>query len=143
MAIGVPMNWLRPLRHVALGVLALSLGGCGELPLSWPTYANPKAVSRVDRQAAIRNACLARNAAPFASDSSDAASTAQAIALACKPETDRLIALLNPHEDPQITVALQKDAAFRATGYVLKARGQADAEYPRPAEFTGQPVVAP
>ncbi len=119
--IGVPMNWSRQSKRAALVLATLSLGGCGVSP----QYAEFRS-RNVENQAEIRNACLARNAEAFASDSSDASSSASAVALACKPQTDKLIALMNQTWDPKVTAAMEKDAEFRAVGYILKARGQGE-----------------
>ncbi len=48
------------------------------------------------------------------------------MAVACKPETDKLIALMDQSWDPKVVQAMEKDAEFRAVGYILKARGQGE-----------------
>ena len=99
----------------------LSLGACG----ASPHYAEFRG-GKIDNQAEIRNACLARGAEAFATDNSDASASAGAVALACKPQTDKLIALMNQSWDPNVAAAMQRDAEFRAVGYILKARGQGE-----------------
>ena len=54
----------------------------------------------------------------------DAGSVAQAAALACTAETDRLIEVSNRDGDPAVADRIRRDSEFRAMGYVLKARGQ-------------------
>jgi hypothetical protein len=49
---------------------------------------------------------------------------ARAIALACSPETEQLVAVANRDGDSKVAAAIRKDSEFRARGYVLKARGQ-------------------
>ena len=51
-------------------------------------------------------------------------SVAQAAALACAAETDRLIEVSNRDGDPAVASRIRRDSEFRAMGYVLKARGQ-------------------
>ena len=102
-------------------VLTLVLGACA------PTYHFAEFRSRkIEDQAEALYVCLAKNASAFASDNSEASSSAKAVALACKPLNDQLIALMNLDGDPRVTAAMERDAEFRATGYILKARGQAE-----------------
>ncbi len=65
-----------------------------------------------------------RQVPPYASDMSDASSIGRTISANCQAETNALIASSNPHNDPVVTAAIRQDSDFRATGYVLKARGQ-------------------
>lgn len=87
-------------------------------------YSDPRRVSRAKTQFEVRDACLAKNTVPYANGDSDASNIARAVSLSCKTETDKLIEISNPTGDPDVTAAIRKDAEFRATGYVLKARGQ-------------------
>ncbi len=115
------MNWPRQSKRAALVLVTLSLGACA------PSYHYAESRgNKIEDQAELRNACLARGAEAFATDNSDASSSALAVALACKPQTDKLIALMNQTWDPKVTVAMEKDAEFRAVGYILKARGQGE-----------------
>jgi hypothetical protein len=87
-------------------------------------YSEPWTVKAVGKTYEARDACLQRQAVPYAGDSADASSIAQIISANCQAETEALIASSNPHKDPAVTAAIRQDSAFRATGYVLKARGQ-------------------
>ena len=40
------------------------------------------------------------------------------------PETDNLIAITNPFQDPKVTSAILKDSDSKALRYVLLARGE-------------------
>lgn len=106
----------------ALVLLVLLLGGCGE-----ETYLSPidgRLSTRIDRSYAARDACLAKNAAADDIGNADPAAIARTVALACTPETDKLIEVSNRDGDPRAANAIRKDSEFRAKGYVLRARGQ-------------------
>ena len=79
----------------------------------------------IDRSYEARDACLSRNAAADGTMSLDAASVAQAAALACMTETDKLIAASDLSGDTKVASQIRKDSEFRALGFVMKARGQA------------------
>lgn len=101
-------------------LLALPIAACG----ASAHYSDGRLMSRINKQYEVRDACLATNAAPYISSDSNATSIGQTVSLSCQAETDKLISLSNPTNDPNITAAIQRDSAFRATGIVLKARGQ-------------------
>lgn len=107
---------MRTLIVVAL----LSLAACSVNQ----QYSEPWTVKAVGKTYEARDACLQRQAAPFAVDTSDASSAGRTVSANCQAETDALIASSNPHRDPVVTAAIRQDTDFRATGYVLKARGQ-------------------
>jgi len=79
----------------------------------------------IDRSYEARDACLSRNAAADGTMSLDATSVAQAAALACTAETDKLIAASDLSGDTKVANQIRKDSEFRALGFVMKARGQA------------------
>ena len=81
-------------------------------------------MTRIDKSFAARDACLARNATADDISKSDPATLARAIALACAPETQKLVEVSNRDGDPRAAAAIRKDFEFRAMGYVLRARGQ-------------------
>jgi len=111
--------------RAAMAVLALSLGACSrDYVFEGNEYSNPIKVNRIKQLYDARDACLARNAIPSESGNSDVASTAKAVALACAPETDKLIAASNPDRDPRVAEAIRNDTDQRATRYVLRARGE-------------------
>jgi hypothetical protein len=107
---------MRTLILVAL----LSLAACSVNS----QYSEPWTVKAVGKTYEARDACLQREAAPYAGDSADTSSIGRIISANCQAETEALIASSNPHRDPAVTAAIRQDSDFRATGYVLKARGQ-------------------
>ena len=107
--------------RIALVPLALLLGGCAG---AYHTPSDGRLQTRINDSYKARDACLAKNAAADGTLSLDAASVAQAAALACSPETDRLIEVTNRDGDPVVANRIRQDSEFRAMGYVLKARGQ-------------------
>jgi len=107
---------MRNLIFVAL----LSLAGCS----ANSQYSEPWTVRSVKQTYEARDACLLKQAASAAVDGSDASSIGRSISSNCQAETNALIASSNPRNDPAIAAAIRQDSDFRATGYVLKARGQ-------------------
>lgn len=61
---------------------------------------------------------------PYVEGNADATSIGLTISANCQSETNALTASSNPHSNPAVTTAIRQDSDFRATGYVLKARGQ-------------------
>lgn len=109
---------------VGLAVLALSLGACNSTAVfKGAGYSDPRLSGRIDRAFEARDACLSRNAAPTGRES-DVANIARAVALSCMPETNQLIAVTNPHQDPQVTEAILRDNDAKAMRYVMLARGE-------------------
>ena len=112
------------LAGFASATLFLSVGGCHSATLLGEAgQSNPTAVTKIERAYEARDACLAKNAVPSSSTNSDVASVAAAVALACMPETNQLIAVTNPYQDPQVTAAILKDSDSKATRFVMLARG--------------------
>ena len=108
--------------RTAIVFLVLLLGACAEGTYGSPT--DGRLATRIDRSFAARDACLARNAGADDISKSDPATIARAIALACTPETEKLVEMSNRDGDPRVASAIRKDSEFRAMGYVLRARGQ-------------------
>jgi hypothetical protein len=104
--------------RTALVFLVLLLSACGN------TTGDGRRTSKIDKSYAARDACLARNAGADDISNSDPATIARAIALACAPETEKLVEMSNRDGDPRVASAIRKDSEFRAMGYVLRARGQ-------------------
>ncbi|MFO1160127.1 MAG: hypothetical protein U1E60_14895 [Reyranellaceae bacterium] len=102
--------------------LVLLLTGCEQ---SFFMVGDKGREATIDRLSDKRNACLARNAAADVTTDSDATTIARAVALACSPETEKLVAAVNRDGDSKVSTAIRQDAEFRAMGYVLRARGQA------------------
>ena len=107
--------------RIALVLAALLLGGCAG---AYHTSSDGRLQTRIDDSYKARDACLSKNAAADGTMSLDAASVAQAAALACSAETERLIEVSNRDGDPAVASRIRRDSEFRAMGYVLKARGQ-------------------
>ena len=104
-----------------LPLLLLMLSGCAG---AYHTSSDGRLQSKIDTSYEARDKCLARHAAANDISGSDTQTIAQAAALACTAETDRLIEVSNRDGDPKVADAIRKDSEFRAMGYVLKARGQ-------------------
>lgn len=79
----------------------------------------------IDRSYEARDACLARNAAADGVSAEDPTTLANAVALACSAETDKLISASDLSGDAKVANQIRKDSEFRAMGFVMKARGQA------------------
>jgi hypothetical protein len=105
---------------LVLGVLLLS--GCAG---AYHTSSDGRLQTRIDDSYKARDACLAKNAAADGTMSLDASSVAQAVALACSAETDKLIAASDTSGDAKVANQIRQDSEFRALGFVMKARGQA------------------
>ncbi|MDI1286939.1 MAG: hypothetical protein PSV46_21325 [Reyranella sp.] len=119
------MNFQRRSIQTALAALMASLGACHSASvLKGAGYSDPRLSGRIEDAYDARDACLARNAAPSISGESDVATIARAVALSCKPETDKLIAVTNPFQDPLVTAAILRDGDGKAMRYVLLARGE-------------------
>jgi len=83
----------------------------------------PGATARgIDTSYAERDACLARNATERALAGATVRARAQALALACAAQTDRLITA-SSHGDPAVARAIRDDTEFRALGFVLRTHG--------------------
>jgi hypothetical protein len=86
-------------------------------------YEYPRQVAETARLYAARDACLKRNVQPFANDLSDPETVARIVAASCEMETAKLIAVSSPGAAADVAAAIRRDSAFRATGFLLKARG--------------------
>src|SRR5580698_5175059 len=106
-----PRLCMRP----ALVLLVLLLSACGA------TTGDGRRTANIDKSYKARDACLARNAAADDISNSDPDTLAHAIALACSPETEQLVAKANRDGDSKVAAAIRQDSKFRAKGYVLKA----------------------
>lgn len=83
----------------------------------------PAATARsIDTAYAERDACLARNATERALAGASVRARAQALALACAAETDRLITA-SRRGDAAVASAIRDDTEFRALGFVLRTPG--------------------
>ena len=111
--------------RTALVVLPLLLGGCeAASSLRAAGLSDPQRMKSINDAFEARDNCLVANihlADVYAGSAQSLAATAAA---SCQTQTDVLISFSNPHGDPRVTAAIQKDSSFRAMGFVLKARGQ-------------------
>jgi hypothetical protein len=80
--------------------------------------------ARIDKTSEARDACLAKNAAKDETMTSDPAIVAHTVALACAPETEKLVEASNLDGDPKVAEAIRQNSEFRAMGYVMKTRRQ-------------------
>ena len=108
-----------------MGLLPLLLGGCeAASSLRAAGLSDPKLMKSIDDAFAARDNCLVANVHLADAFSTSTQSLAANVAASCQTQTDVLNALSNPHGDPRVTAAIQKDSSFRAMGYVMRARGQ-------------------
>jgi hypothetical protein len=102
----------------ALVLLVLLITACTA------TTGDGRRTANIEKSYKARDACLARHASAGQGSDSDHDTFAHAIALACSPETEQLVATANRDGDSKVAAAIRQDSKFRAKGYVLKARGQ-------------------
>lgn len=76
----------------------------------------------IDQAYAARDACLARNATERALAGASTHARAQALALACAAQTDRLITA-SSRGDAAVASAIRDDTEFRALGVMLRTPG--------------------
>jgi hypothetical protein len=113
------------LTVLAPSLLVLSLGACNSVSVfKGAGYSDTRLAERIERAYAARDACLAKNAVPSGAGQTGVASVAQAISLACMPETNQLIAVTNPYQDPRVTQEIMKDTDAKAVRYVRLADGE-------------------
>ncbi len=106
----------------ALVFLVLLLSACEG---SFVTVGDVGRKAKIDKSFEARDACLAKNAAADVTSDADAATIARAVALACAPETEKLVDATNRDGDAQVAASIRQNSEFRAMKYVMKARGQA------------------
>ena len=109
------------MRTAVVLPLLLLLSACSG---AYHTPSDGRLQTRIDTSYEARDKCLARHAAANDISGSDTQTIAQAAALACSAETERLVEVSNRDGDPKVAAAIRKDSEFRAMGYVLRARGQ-------------------
>ena len=99
--------------------LVLLLSACSNT-----TTGDGRRTANIEKAYKVRDACLVRNVAADDTRNSDPATIAHAVAMACPPETEKLLAAANRDGDSKVAAAIRQDSEFRARGYVLKERGQ-------------------
>ena len=102
----------------ALVLLVLLLSACGY------STGDGRRTTNIEKAYEVRDACLVRNVTADDTANSDPATIAHAVAMACSPETEKLLAAANRDGDSKVAAAIRQDSEFRARGYVLKVRGQ-------------------
>jgi hypothetical protein len=108
--------------RIALVFQLLLLGACEG---GFVMAGNVGRKATIERAYQARDACLARNAAADGTSTTDATTLALAVAMACGPETEKLVQASDSGGDTKVAAALRRDSEFRALGFVMKARGQA------------------
>ena len=101
--------------------LVLLLGACEG---SFVTVGDLGRKVKIEKSYEARDACLAKNAAADVTGDADANTIARAVALACAPETEKLVEASNLDGDAKVAASIRENSEFRAMKYVLKARGQ-------------------
>lgn len=117
----MPTALLTPVPCCVLGASLLLITACDGLRAGHVSAGGaPGAMARgIDLAYAQRDACLARNATERAVTGASIRARAQALALACASETDRLI-FASSRGDAAIASAIRDDTEFRALGVVLR-----------------------
>ena len=108
--------------RIASVLVVLVLAGCAG---AYHTPSDGRLQTRINQAYAARDACLERNAAADVANAGVATSLAQTVAAACISDTDKLIEVINRDGDPRVAAAIRRDSEFRATSFLLKARGEA------------------
>jgi hypothetical protein len=106
-----------PMKAALIALSALALGAC--------TLPTNVALQKIDSLRAAQNACLSSHVSQHDDGVSDPGRVGYSIAASCQADTDRLVQYAVPYATPSEREGFQRDAALRATGYVLRARGTA------------------
>ena len=123
---GTAMTFREPSRLTVLApsLIALLLAPAIPPVFKGAGFSDPRLAGRIERAYEARDKCLAKNAVPSGGGEAGVSSVAEAVSLACLPETNQLIALTNPHQDPRVTQEIMRDSDAKAVRYVLLARGE-------------------
>ena len=81
------------------------------------------ALKHIDELRAQQDACLKDNVPQFEEAGSDPRQIGRFVAMSCSVQTDKLIQYAVPYATPKEWKAFHDDAAMRASGYVMLARG--------------------
>lgn len=87
-----------------------------------PTYEDGFLIEKINRQYAVRDNCLRRAAAEVDAAAARVQALGSLVAQSCGTEARRLVELISPRRDPEVTARIAEDSASRAAGYVLEAR---------------------
>ena len=120
----MPTALLAPVLSSVLSAVLLMVTACDGVHAGYVSAGGtPAATARgIDQAYAERDACLARNAPERALAGASSHARAQALALACAAQTDRLITA-SSRGDAAIASAIRDDTEFRALGVVLRTPG--------------------
>lgn len=116
---------MRTSLQAVVVLLPVLLGGCeAASSMAGAGLSDPKLMKSINDAYEARDNCLIANIHLADAFSNSTQSLVANVVASCQTQTDVLNALSNPHGDPRITAAIQKDSSFRAMGYVMKSRGQ-------------------
>jgi hypothetical protein len=110
------------MRVIPSAVAAISLvclGACA------PAFENGPLARAINQQRVVRDKCLLSQAAALDDRSTSPEMMGVQVASACDAENDKLIQLvatMDRGNEAKITAVMRKDAAMKATSYVLTAR---------------------
>jgi hypothetical protein len=118
----MPTALLAPVLAPILAAALLLVTACGGFHAGYVSASGAPAATAhdIDQAYAERDACLARNATERAFAGASTHARAQALALACAAQTDRLITA-SSRGDAAVASAIRDDSEFRALGFVLRA----------------------
>jgi hypothetical protein len=102
-------------RHLLPALAPLGLVAC-QLPTN-------VAIKHIDELRAEQEACLKGNVPQFEDANADARQIGRFVAMSCSVQTDKLVQYAVPYATVKEWKAFHDDAAMRATGYVMQARG--------------------
>ena len=109
------------LRTLYSSLMVFALTACAG---AYQTPSDGRLNTRINNAYSARDACLLKNASSDLGLSLDTSAAARAVVLACVPETEKLVEVVNRDGDPKVAEAIRSDSEFRAMGYVLRARGE-------------------
>jgi len=110
------------MRVIPSAVAAISLvclGACA------PAFENGPLARAINQQRVVRDKCLLSQVASLDDRSSTPEMVGWQVASACDTDNDKLIQLvatMDRGNEAKITAVMRKDAAMKATSYVLTAR---------------------
>jgi hypothetical protein len=99
--------------------LLLSCGACSVNA----QYADERRVRQAQKLFVARDECLKRNAEAAAETSEELSIAAAAVAESCRAESAKFNEIVNVPREREITSSVYQQTLFRATGFVMKARG--------------------
>jgi hypothetical protein len=82
------------------------------------------ALKRLDGLRAEQEACLSGNVVQFEDAALEPSKVGHFVALSCTYQTDKLTQYAVPYPDARERAAFRQDAELRATGHVMRGRGQ-------------------